>query len=221
MNYQYDDPKSVVPAIIATNWPPKNWPPRLLKASMRELSTASETIAESVTLDPRLDRITIESKNSKTNDRLKTIIDPENLTSTVASGSRYLLVFSNVKSEQQLGGFYEIYVDTPEDWKPSIESPHYVGNLTLFGATRKSRELMHSMQNHQAMDGISVEIDITEKLRDLTSRSRLWKNSVEITLVRAGVENEKGEVLPFNPEANLEIGKIELLVVPDAGFEKE
>jgi hypothetical protein len=221
LNYQYDDPKKCVPLIIATNWPPKNWPAVLAKVSMQELSDVKNAIAENLKPDPRADRIEIDSKDMPGNARLQRIFSPDNLKTALAGNSRIVLVFSNIKSEQQLGGFYEVYLDTPKDWKPGIESPHYVGNLTLFGADQKSRDVMHAKGDHMGMDGTSIEIDITDKVADLQARSRIWKNSVGITLVRAGVVNENGEVAAFNPEAGLEIGSVQIQVLSENGLPRE
>ena len=162
----------------------------------------------------------VTSQFSIDNERLTKLFSADALPSLIANKKQVLLVFSNISSQLPVGGFYEIYLDSPDVEKLNIESPHYVGNLTTFGSDQLSRDTMNAAGKHEAMEGLNVAIDITERLKDLSARSRIKKNAFEITLVRAGVEDEKGTVAAFDSKSQLEIGSIDVQIIGANGIEK-
>jgi hypothetical protein len=107
-----------------------------------------------------------------------------------------------------VGGYYEVYLNLPEGAKATIDSPYYAGNMSTFGADMSSRMAKHGSGGDHNMDGLTVRLDITDKMAAMTAVT--GAAVPKITLVRAGVEDANGKVADFNKNAGLEIGAVTL-----------
>jgi hypothetical protein len=67
------------------------------------------------------------------------------------------------------GVYYQVYLDLPAGQQPDPKGPHFVGNLSLYGAKPGGAELEHSF-------------DVTGTVRQLARQGR-WTGEVSVTFV--------------------------------------
>jgi hypothetical protein len=210
LNYQYEDPRTcVVP------W----WYYLLASANFtlaRERSRvlASFVLARNVKPTPDQSRIDLRPEDVDTRERLAKAVSFDTLSKMVESGARYVLTFEGVQTEAQLDGYFEVYLGLPRDGKPDPDSPHYVGNLTLFGTDAESRRSARGGHAGHGDFGTPITLDVTEPLKRLVERGDL-KNEVTITLVPMGVSKSPNERFSFDAKANPRIDAILLKIEKD------
>jgi tyrosinase len=210
LNYQYEDPRTCVPPwwyyLVASA--------SFTLASQRARLLSSFVLARNVKPTPDQARIDLRIDDGDTRERLAKSLTLDLLSKAVEGGPRYSLVFEGLQTDAPLDGYFEVYVGLPRDGKPDPDGPHYVGNLTLFGADSRSRQLHRGAHDGHGDAGEQVTFDLTESLKRLVERGDL-KNEVTVTLVPMGAPKSPNERFSFDPRANPRIDTILLKIEKD------
>jgi Common central domain of tyrosinase/Polyphenol oxidase middle domain len=206
LNYQYEDPQSCVVAVLAQVRPG----PHIVRAHHTLITQF--LLARDVKIPPEEMRIDLHVERPEVRERLAGTLSPDRLATLVENGTRFLLSFEGVRTQEPVDAFFEVYLGLPSDVEPNFRSPYYAGNLTLFGADEQSRHSM--MSEHAGVDaGMTIELDVTDTLIQVTGREEIARDGLTITLVPVGVPDEPGARFTFNPEAEPHIDAIVLSVV--------
>lgn len=107
-------------------------------------------------------------------DRMLALSAPE---ATAAHGTGHVWLVIEKLQRLAGGGYYQVYLNLPAGTAPDPQGPHFVGNISLFGAD-------HHGQNAQ----VDRAFDITDEVQELRAKN-LWNGQVELTFVRG---NPKG-----------------------------
>ena len=121
------------------------------------------------------------------------------------SGADVTLELSDIEADRQPDVFWEVYVGLPTDAKPNANSPHFVGQLALFGQGIRD-EKTHSHDREPVSMSFKIDRALTAVLRRNPELSKL-----RVTLVPRGAELREGT---FKSEVNatLTIGSAALAV---------
>jgi Common central domain of tyrosinase/Polyphenol oxidase middle domain len=211
LHYQYEDPKTCVPPwwyyLIASAT-------LISPASARSRVLASLVLARNIKPTPDQARIDLVVDDGDTRERLAKVLSFDMLSKTVESGARYMLTFEGVQTDAQFDGYFEVYLGLPRDGNPEPNGPHYVGNLSLFGADADSRRSAKGAHAGHADFGQQVTIDVTEPLKRLVERGGV-KNEMPVTLVPMGASKSPNERFIFDAKANPQIATILLTIEKD------
>jgi tyrosinase len=211
LNYQYEDPRTCIPPtwyyLLASATP-------LLVASERRRTLASLVLARNIKPTPDQSRIDMRPEDGETRERLARVLSFDLLSKAVDSGARYILTFEGVQTEAQFDGYFEVYLGLPRDGKPDPASPHYVGNLALFGTDAESRRSARGGHPGHGDFGTPITLDVTDPLKRLVERGDV-KNELPVTLVPMGVGRSPNERFTFDAKANPVIGSVVLTVEKD------
>jgi hypothetical protein len=116
-----------------------------------------------------------------------------------SAGNQLNLVFEDLRLEQDPAVVYEVYVNLPSGEVPAVTSPHYVGNLNLFGPRRRDRALRQTLP-------------ILPAYLRLRALQRFRSDTVAVTIVpRGATEGEKPETL-LRGRAQVTLGSVRLQV---------
>lgn len=107
-----------------------------------------------------------------------------------------LLQFKDVTADRQPGASWEVYVGLPANAKPDAQSPHFVGNVALFGDGIKG-------EGHHPAEFI-FPLD-----RALSARSDV--SGLQVTLVPSSGVAVNGRPTPAEVRAPVRVGQVNLL----------
>ncbi len=97
---------------------------------------------------------------------------------TAGEGRKVYLVAKGLGTDEPPETIYQLYLGLPQGSVPSPDSPHYVGALNFFNASRGGAEAGRS-------DPRFLSFDVTSLLRSLQSQNALGDNAT-VTIVPAG-----------------------------------
>jgi hypothetical protein len=128
-----------------------------------------------------------------------------NLTATEllsAGSSRHpvLLKVKGIDYESPPSVGFEVYVNLPAEARPNRSSPHYVGNLNLFGIEHVRH--LHGGESKQLFD-------ITE----ISRAPGFDKNEIRVTIVPFDLLEPKPGVARLQRSGNAKVDKLEVLVI--------
>jgi tyrosinase len=111
------------------------------------------------------------------------------------------LRLDDIRYDKSNGVYYEVYVNPPAGERLDINTPGYVGNLSLFGLKP------HAMAGHAAPEAkdIYVEYDISQLLREALTVNR---QALTVILVPRGLFDERGDPLPVPPDTQGTVGGV-------------
>jgi hypothetical protein len=112
-----------------------------------------------------------------------------------------------IQYEKSNGVYYEVYVNPSAGEKLDVQSPSYVGNLSLFGLKP------HAMAGHPApaAKDIYVEYDISHLVNAATAGNA---KDLSVVLVPRGLFDAQGEPLPVPTEAQGTVGRVTIMSRP-------
>jgi tyrosinase len=112
-----------------------------------------------------------------------------------------------IQYEKSNGVYYEVYVNPPAGEKLDVQSPNYVGNLSLFGLKP------HAMAGHAmpAAKDIYVEYDISHLVNTATAGNA---KDLTVVLVPRGLFDAEGKPLPVPTEAQGTVGRVTIMSRP-------
>ena len=116
------------------------------------------------------------------------------LLSRLGTGQSLYLVLRDLRTDEQPGVLYHVYLDLPAGSRPGADDPHYVGTLNFYNAATSG--------GFGGPNARSQSFDVTEVARALRSRGQLSERTT-VTVVAGGAP--AGAAKP-------EIGRIELAV---------
>lgn len=102
-----------------------------------------------------------------------------------ARGSRVVLELIGVRFHQAPEP-YEVYLNLPAGTVPRHDSPHYVGNIAVFGPRGAAQ---------------SFQLDVSETVRALAARGAWDPQRVRVTLAPSSLELPPGVELPSTAPA--------------------
>jgi len=188
LKYRYDDPSTCIPLLIFQTVAES----KLILASRRVRNIASFVVAKDLRLSPSEERISIKADTSGPNrERLARLFSQDAATISPQSGARWSIVFEGVRTAAPADGYYEVYVNLPPNTRPDFNSPHYVGNLSLFGADEQSRRSMKSAHAGHADQGMTVALEASDELKRLVDRGDVQNGELTITLVPQGCQDSR------------------------------
>ena len=97
---------------------------------------------------------------------------------TIGRDRKVYLVAKGLGTDEPPETIYQLYLGLPQGSVPSPDSPHYVGALNFFNASRGGAEAGRS-------DPRFLSFDVTSLLRSLQSQNALGDNAT-VTIVPAG-----------------------------------
>ena len=125
-----------------------------------------------------------------------------------AKEKRMVLNLERITYEKIPTGFYEVYLNLPEDIKdPDYKSVYYVGNIGFFG---KTGDASHG----HGSEGKTINFEIT-KLIGNQMREGAWDfNNLNLTFYLRGMVapdgSSKSLLEKIKPNGNIRIGKVTL-----------
>jgi hypothetical protein len=118
-------------------------------------------------------------------------------------GGRVNLVLDNVRLEGRAQVFYEVYINLPDNVTPTSTSPHYVGNVNLFGPSPRGRHV----QKHTAQI-IPLSVAYLQ-LRD----ANLWSDdTVRVTFVPRPIFEGQDPVRLLGQRRQATIGSVAIQI---------
>ncbi len=202
LGYKYDDEEEDLLASINEN---KN----VLSQPLSSTNVDTVPMKKKIVLDKSVN-IKVESESTTVPIRLNN--QSRNAFSNMGPGAakekRMVLNLEKITYEKIPTGFYEVYLNLPNDIKnPDYKSEFYVGNIGFFGKADDSSHGHHS-------DGKNINFEIT-KLIGTQMRSGAWdSNNLNLTFFLRGMVAPDGTSKTYlekiKPKGNIRIGKVTL-----------
>ena len=115
-----------------------------------------------------------------------------------------LLRLDDIRYDTSSGVYYEVYVSPAVGEKLDIDSPHYIGNLSLFGLKPHAKP----EQPAPSTKNIYVEYDISHLMLETMAGN---PKELRIVLVPRGLFDARGEPLPVPMEVQGTVGQVRIL----------
>jgi hypothetical protein len=121
-----------------------------------------------------------------------------------ASGAaeRVQLIIEDIKSDQPIGAYYQVYLNLPEGAAPDPKGIHYVGNFSFFGRT--------PAPGRCGPGACGQVFDITELVKRQTEQG-VWQEEPSLTFALAGLPLAQGEPVRLPENVRPEIGAIRIV----------
>lgn len=210
LDYKYDDPSTCV-TIHFVKVPIFLIAERFFKDKLLVIKLAKDLEIE---LSKR--RTIIRLDDRKRAKEFSKLVNQKTI-SELSKNHRVVLNILGIQTEMQMDGFFEAYVNFGSPGEISVQKAAYVGNVSTFGADRKSRESMmrKKANDGQKMDdrahGAMASIDITDALIKLSEPNSGNLSALSVTLVPStGVKEEERK---FSPKIRPRIGEISVEVI--------
>lgn len=117
------------------------------------------------------------------------------LLDTLGRGRRLYLVLRDLRTDEQPGVLYDVYLDLPAGGQPRENDPHYVGSFNFYNAAGTAEGFSPSGARFQSFD-------ISEVARALRARGKL-SDRTTLTVFAGGTPADTARPV---------IGRIELVV---------
>jgi Common central domain of tyrosinase/Polyphenol oxidase middle domain len=216
LGYRYDDDPerleplpAAIPVVVAGGEPPS----AALEPAAGPVSAAgpeaeaTAVIASSavahpapVVLDATRTRVEIEP-GPQAERALESALEAPGTAAAAMAPERVVLVLDDVATPEEVGPYYEIYLNLPQDAEPGPDTPYFVGSFGLFAMPR----------HHQRSRFV---FDLSEALRRQGQEGEVEPSELAVTFIKRGaVAADGSEVLP-EVAAPPEIGSIEIKSVP-------
>lgn len=210
LGYRYDDDPertdplpSAVPVVVAGGESPQA-SPAPAAASAQEaaavIASSAPAGAAPIVLEATRTRVEIEP-GPQAEGALQGVLEMPERAAAAAAPERVVLVLDDVETPEQVGPYYEIYLNLPEEAEPDPDTEYFVGSLGLFAMPR----------HHQRSRFV---FDLSEPLRRQGQEGEVDPDQLAITFIKRGaVAADGSEVLP-EESTPPEIGRIEIRSVP-------
>jgi hypothetical protein len=211
LGYRYDDdPERTdplptgVPVVVAGGDEPPQASPAPAAAPAHEpaavIASSAPAGAAPIVLEATRTRVEIEP-GPQAEGALRSALETPERAAAAAAPERVVLVLDDVETPEQVGPYYEIYLNLPEEAEPEADTPYFVGSLGLFAMPR----------HHQRSRFV---FDLSEPLRRQGQEGEVDPGELAVTFIKRGaVAAEGSEVLP-EESTPPEIGRIEIRSVP-------
>ena len=200
--YKYDDEEETMLASIDDN---KNVLAQGLPTNPKDTIPMKKKIVLDETVNLKVDSEST-SLPVKLNSKTKRAFS--NMGPGAAKEVRMVLNLEKITYEKIPTGFYEVYLNLPDNIKnPDYKSDYYVGNIGFFGKTGEGSHGHHS-------DGININFEIT-KLIGKQMRAGIWDhNNLNLSFFLRGMVapdgTSKSLLEKVKPNGNIRIGKVTL-----------
>lgn len=219
LNYRYDDdplilrrqfPRPIATRVFAEGRPPvvasAGKPLRAEAVAPKALvrTLASRTLAAST---PITDSHRIELAGTTARVQVPLTEEASNRTQALVANNAPREVFlrlDDIRYGKSSGVYYEVYINPPAGEKLDIQTPGYVGNLSMFALKP------HTMAGHppQPARDIYVEYDISHLVREAMAGN---PRNLTVVLVPRGLFDARGEPLPVPAEAQGTLGGVRIV----------
>jgi Common central domain of tyrosinase/Polyphenol oxidase middle domain len=119
----------------------------------------------------------------------------DRLTKSLGKDTEFALQLTDVTADRQPNVYWEIYFGLPKEERATSESPHYIGNLALFGGGVRGHE------GHGAAHGAAFAFRIDEALKASLSQEK--QGSVLLQFVARGAGTNEPKELRSNASVNI------------------
>ncbi|HSA83051.1 MAG TPA: tyrosinase family protein, partial [Geminicoccaceae bacterium] len=118
------------------------------------------------------------------------------------AAGRVHLIIEDIKSDQPIGAYYQVYLNLPEGEAPDPKGISYVGNFSFFGRTPATGRCGPS--------ACGQVFDITELVKRQTEQGA-WQEEPSLTFVLAGLPLTQGERVRLPESVRPEVGAIRIV----------
>jgi tyrosinase len=126
----------------------------------------------------------------------------ERLMSSPGRDTEFTLQLSDVTADRQPNVYWEVYLGLAKGEKATSESPHYIGNLAIFGGG------VHGPEGHGGEHGAAFVFPASEALKKSLAREN--QKSVPLQLVARGAETS--EPKEWRSDAMVNVGNAAISV---------
>ena len=205
LGYTYDDaPPHVSPAM-----PPAPPPgPEMVLAGMTDGEAAPVVIAAAMPMTVA-ETAPAASTTVLGEDPLRVELEPAPSAASAlealrepGAAERVQLIIEDIKSDQPIGAYYQVYLNLPEGAAPDPKGIHYVGNFSFFGRTPATGRC--------GPGACGQVFDITELVKRQTEQG-VWQDEPSLTFVLAGLPLTQGERVRLPESVRPEVGAIRIV----------
>jgi Common central domain of tyrosinase/Polyphenol oxidase middle domain len=178
LGYQYQDPQTCIP-IVLVEAGPKAF---LLRAAKpRRFLVAQKTMLEDKPL-----RVSLDKPDDQRAEFLVKLAS-DGIDALRNDETRLNLVFEGLHAMKPVDGYYEVYLNLPDENKPDPQGPHYAGNINFFGRD------METMRSQKGMEHLPAKLNVTNLFIGLAERKILEGGRLDLTFVPVNADTEAGK----------------------------